>query len=109
MQDQMIQEIQRASDKERNDLAMETEGRLQLAANHSNDALMREIDMLKAKLRDKRNVNQELQDMLKLHLRYNSEIRAKSLLHQPQWVHPLLKEPQPSVQEFSNPTERVEL
>ena len=109
MQEQMIAEISRKAEQERGQIAMEAEGRLAAAASQSNEQLLREIDMLKAKLREKKNVNQELQDMLKLHLRYNSEIRTKSMLHQPQWVHPLLKEPQPSMQEFRDPLDRVEL
>eukprot|EP01062_Namystynia_karyoxenos_P037420 TRINITY_DN27236_c0_g1_i1.p1 TRINITY_DN27236_c0_g1~~TRINITY_DN27236_c0_g1_i1.p1 ORF type:complete len:362 (+),score=110.03 TRINITY_DN27236_c0_g1_i1:74-1087(+) len=58
--------------------------------------LRTEAALLRAKLRDKTKVAQELQNMLRMHLERNSELRTRALLHRPEWTHPLLKGPIPT-------------
>ena len=109
MQDVVISDINSRANREKQELQTDMEGRIFSVKNATSESLQREIDMLRAKLKEKRGVNQELQDMLKLHLRYNSDLRTKNLLQQPQWVHPLLKDPQLTIPELRDPLERVDL
>lgn len=55
------------------------------------EALQHEVDTLRSQLREKRSVTKELQDMLKAHLRHNAEVRCRTELRQPRWLHPLVR------------------
>eukprot|EP01063_Lacrimia_lanifica_P013769 TRINITY_DN20377_c0_g1_i1.p1 TRINITY_DN20377_c0_g1~~TRINITY_DN20377_c0_g1_i1.p1 ORF type:complete len:512 (+),score=203.83 TRINITY_DN20377_c0_g1_i1:53-1537(+) len=108
-QEQLQADMRRRAEAEKEGLLRAAEGHVAGVAQHTHEALLQEVELLRGKLREKKEFNHELQAMLKLHLKCNAEARNKALLQQPEWTHPLLKGPTPSHQDVQNPYQPLEL